>query len=40
MASEAILVDDCRALVPGAFYFVLCLVSLHNEDGQLRVGSG
>ncbi|KAG2053286.1 hypothetical protein BDR06DRAFT_1008915 [Suillus hirtellus] len=40
MASEAILADDCRALVSGAFYFVLCLVSPHNEDGQLRVGSG
>ncbi|KAG1816568.1 hypothetical protein EV424DRAFT_1063930 [Suillus variegatus] len=39
VTSEVILVDDCRAPVPGTFYFVLCLASLHNGDKQLHVGS-
>lgn len=40
VTSEVILVDECRTPVPGAFYFVLYFVSLHNGDMRLFVGSG
>jgi len=37
---EVILVNKCRAPVPGAFYFILYLANLYSGDGQLLVGFG